>query len=126
MVDGPQKKKTVYMLINGKLSLKSGAPEPVPATVLGISRRSISELMRGLTYKTIYQGYVTARQAKSQFRILHVPDEAQDIDDPLRFRPKEMRRLYDIGRTHGLDPGKWAPEPPRLEKLERIEVQAAR
>ena len=126
MVDGPQKKKTVYMLINGKLSLKSGAPEPVPATVLGISRRSISELMRGLTYKTIYQGYVTTRQAKSQFRILHVPDDAQDIDDPLRFRPKEMRRLYDIGRAHGRDPGKWAQEPPRLEKLERIEVQAAR
>lgn len=124
MVEGPQKTKTVYMLINGKLSLKAGDTSPVAPTVLGISKRSIAELMRGLTYKTIYQSYVTSRQARSRFRILHVPDEAQDIDDALRFRPKEMRKLFDVGYRIGKDPANWAQEPPRLEPLERIEARA--
>lgn len=123
MVEGPQKNKTVYMLINGKLSLKTGDISPVPATVLGISKRSIAELMRGLTYKTIYQAYVTTRQARSQFRILHVPDDAHDIDDALRFRPKEMQQLFQVGRTIGGDPSNWKKEPPRLEPLERIEAR---
>jgi len=125
MVDGKQRKKTVYVLINGKLSLKVDTPQPVPATVMGISRRSISELMRGLTYKTIYQAYVTTRQARGQFRILHVPDETKDIDDPLRFRPKEMRALFDVGRSIGAKPASWLPEPPRLEALERVDEPVA-
>ncbi len=127
-VDGGVKaprKKTVYVLINGKLSLKADTPQPVPATVMGISRRSISELMRGLTYKTIYQAYVTTRQARGQFRILHVPDETKDIDDPLRFRPKEMRALFDVGRSIGAKPASWLPEPPRLEALERVDEPVA-
>jgi predicted patatin/cPLA2 family phospholipase len=124
MVEGSQQKKTVYMLVNGKLSLGAGESEPVQATVLGISRRSISELMRGLTYKTIYQGYVTTRQARGQFRILHVPDDVKDIEDPLRFRPEEMRRLFEIGRGIGANPSNWLPEPPRLENLERVDERA--
>lgn len=126
MVEGRQKNKTVYMLINGKLSLKNADTSPVPATVLGISKRSISELMRGLTYKTIYQAYVTTRQARSQFRILPVPDDAHDIEDALRFRPKEMRRLFEVGHKIGKDPSNWQKEPPRLEPLERIEARAGR
>ncbi|MGD9786034.1 MAG: patatin-like phospholipase family protein [Hyphomicrobiaceae bacterium] len=124
MVEGKQKKKTVYLLINGKLSLKASDSTPVPATVLDISKRSIAELMRGLTYKTIYQAYVTTRQANGQFRILPVPDDAQDISDGLRFRPAEMRRLFETGRQVGLDPSNWQKEPPRLEPLERIEANA--
>lgn len=126
MVEGPQKEKTVYMLINGKLSLKNADTTPVPATVLGISKRSIAELMRGLTYKTIYQSYVTTRQAGARFRILPVPDDAHDIEDALRFRPKEMRRLFEVGYEAGGDLSQWQNEPPRLEPLERIEARAPR
>ncbi len=122
MMEGPHKKKTLYMLINGKLSLKTDSAEPVSPTVLGISRRSISELMRGLTYKTLYQAYVTTRRSRGQFRILHVPDATKDIDDPLRFRPDEMRKLFEVGRTFGANPSNWREEPPRLEALERVEA----
>jgi hypothetical protein len=106
--------------------LENADTSPVPATVLGISKRSIAELMRGLTYKTIYQAYVTTRQARARFRILPVPDDAKDIEDALRFRPNEMRRLFEVGRNIGKDPSNWQTEPPRLEPLERIEVRAGR
>lgn len=127
MIEGPQKPKTVYMLINGKLALNAADTGlPVAPTVLGISKRSISELMRGLTYKTIYQAYVTTQRARSKFRLIYVPDETTDIDDPLRFRPAEMRKLYEVGRGMGRDPARWLDEPPRLEPLERIEYGARR
>jgi predicted acylesterase/phospholipase RssA len=126
MVEGAQTKKTVYMLVNGKLSLKTPSEAPVQATVLDISKRSIAELMRGLTYKTIYQAYVTTRQARGQFRVLFVPDDEPDIDDALRFRPKEMKRLFDLGRRIGGQPASWQNEPPRLEALERVEARAGR
>jgi len=126
MVEGKQKKKTVCVLINGKLSLTASDSTPVAATVLDISKRSIAELMRGLTCKTIYQAYVTTWQARGQFRILPVPDDVQDISDGLRFRPAEMRRRFEIGRKVGMDPSNWQKEPPRLEPLERIEASAAR
>jgi predicted acylesterase/phospholipase RssA len=123
MVEGPQKRKSIYMLVNGKLSLKAPTTEPVQATVLEISKRSILELMRGLTYKTIYQAYVTTRQARSDFRILYVPDDVHDIEDGLRFDPKEMKRLFDVGVDIGRQPASWQNEPPRLEALERIEAR---
>ncbi|MEZ5849105.1 MAG: patatin-like phospholipase family protein [Hyphomicrobiaceae bacterium] len=126
MVEGRQKSKTVYMLINGKLSLETDTKAPVPATVLGISKRSISELMRGLTYKTIYQAYVTTRLARADFRMMPVPDDVKDIDDPLRFQPAEMRKLYDVGHKMGRNPDLWLKEPSRLEPLERIEFDSRR
>jgi predicted acylesterase/phospholipase RssA len=121
MIDGPQKKKAVYLLVNGKLSLKAPVDAAVKPTVLEISKRSIAELMRGLTYKTIYQAYVTARQARSAFRITYVPDDELEIDDALRFNPSEMKRLFEVGRKVGSNPSVgWQTEPPRLESLERV------
>jgi predicted acylesterase/phospholipase RssA len=119
MLAGPQKTKSVHMLVNGKLTLDSDQA-PVKSTVLDITKRSVSELMRGLTYKTIYQGYVSAQQAKSAFRLMHVPDDLPDIDNALRFNPEEMRRLFEAGEKIGSDPSRWLNEPPRLEPLERI------
>lgn len=122
MVAGTQKKKTVYMLINGKLTREAGI-ELVKPTVIDISKRSISELMRGLTYKTIYQAYVTSKNARASFRMIHVPDDVRDIENALSFKPEEMRRMFEVGYISGRDKSRWLAEPPRLEPLERIAVQ---
>ena len=119
MVEGKQRTKNVYLLVNGKMSLKSEAPA-VKATVADISKRSIAELMRGLLYKTVYQAYVTTERAKARFNLLYVPDDVVDIADALSFKPDEMRRLFADGEKAGADPTRWAKEPPRLEPLERV------
>jgi predicted acylesterase/phospholipase RssA len=118
MVGGKHLKRRIYVLVNGKLSLLAGAP-PVGPNFKDISLRSISELMRGLYYKTIYQGYVTTRNAGGQFRIIYLPDEVP-TGDPFKFDKKEMRRLFEIGRKLGRDSKNWHREPPRLESLERV------
>ncbi len=118
MVGSKKRKRTVYVLVNGKLSLAAGAP-PVDANFKDISLRSISELMRGLYYKTIYQGYVTTKNAGSRFRIAYLPDDVA-TGSPMEFDQKEMRRLFKVGHRMGGDPKSWESEPPRLEPLERI------
>lgn len=118
MVGSQKARRTVYVLVNGKLSLTSEAP-PVVANFKNISLRSISELMRGLFYKTIYQGYVTTRNAGGKFRIAYLPDEVP-TGNALEFHKKEMRQLFQVGYRMGLDPKSWAKEPPRLEPLERV------
>ncbi len=120
MVGGKKKKRTVYILVNGKLSLTAGA-SPVDANFKEISLRSISELMRGLFYKTIYQGYVTTRNAGSKFRIAYLPDDVA-TGNAFEFEKKEMRKLFDVGYRMGNDPKSWQKEPPRLEPLERVKA----
>lgn len=120
MVGSKKKKRTVYVLVNGKLSLTAGAP-PVDANFKDISLRSISELMRGLYYKTIYQGYVTTKNAGSKFKIAYLPDEVP-TGSAMEFNNKEMRRLFRVGYKMGGDLKSWGNEPPRLEPLERIKA----
>jgi predicted acylesterase/phospholipase RssA len=122
MFNVPAKRRTLHVIINGQMRLFNAASAVKPK-VLDISRRSIDELMRGLTYKTLYQGYVAARNAGAVFRLVRIPDEAEVSDSALKFDPKEMTRLYTVGLAMGGDPAAWKAEPPRLEKNERISNQ---
>ena len=118
MVGGPRLHRTIYVLVNGKISLLAGAP-PVAPKFKDISLRAISELSRGLYYKTIYQSYVTTRNAGGRFRIMYLPDNVP-AGEVMRFKTNEMRKLFEVGRRMGRDMKNWKREPPRLEKLERV------
>lgn len=119
MLQTPAQKRTLHVIINRQLTL-ADATQAVEPKVLDISRKSISELLRGLLYKTLYQGYVSARNAKARFRLISIPDTETLSRTSLEFDPKLMRRLFDIGRQQGRDGTAWLKEPPRLESLERI------
>jgi predicted acylesterase/phospholipase RssA len=119
MLSGPYKRKYVYVVMNGSMKLRT-KQSTVPANVTGIAKKTITELLRGLSYKTIYQAYVTVRRAGASFNITYIPDEVQEIEDPLKFEPEQMRKLYEIGESLGRSGRVWHSEPPRLEDLERI------
>ena len=119
MFQTPATRRTLHVIINRQLTLANDA-EAVEPKVLDISRKSISELVRGLLYKTLYQGYVAARNANARFRLTSIPDTLTLPDNSLEFDPKTMRKLYDIGREQGRAASGWTNEPPRLEALERI------
>ncbi|MEJ1156869.1 patatin-like phospholipase family protein [Prosthecomicrobium sp. N25] len=118
MVDSRARHRNVWVLVNGKLKLQD-ADAAVKPEVLDITRKSITELLRGLLYKTIYQAYVTTRQSKAGFHLMAIPDDAPTLGDGLTFDPAAMSRLYEAGRQIGRA-GTWANEPPRLETFERI------
>ena len=119
MFETPARRRTLYVIVNHKISL-GDAPEAVEPKVLDISRKSISELLRGLTYKTVYQGYVSARNSNTRFRLLAIPDNEPLEHTSLDFEPEKMRKLFERGRGFGLDDKAWLKEPPRLENLERV------
>lgn len=124
MIAGKQKQKTVWMLLNGALKLRAEGAQ-VKANLPSISMRSISELLRGLTYKTVYQSYVATRQAGADYRLLFLPDEEKE-PNAFEFEEGEMRKLFEIGRRLGADPANWRSEPPRLEQFERLNRTAPR
>jgi len=119
MFKTPANRRTLHVIINRQLTLANDA-EAVEPKVLDISRKSISELVRGLLYKTLYQGYVAARNANARFRLTSIPDTLTLPDNSLEFDPKTMQKLYEIGREQGRTASGWTNEPPRLEALERI------
>lgn len=125
MLAGPYKRKNVYILVNGSMKLRN-ASAPVPASLQGIAKKSIVELMRGLSYKTIYQIYVTAQRSGTNFNLTYVPDDVPETRDPLEFVPEEMRALFEAGRSYARSGKAWQQEPPRLETFERVQPVSRR
>lgn len=119
MFDRPAKKKNLYVLLNSQMKLANAA-KAVEPDLASISSKTISELLRGLLYKTVYQGYVTARNARSSFRMTYIPDEAKPIEFGLNFDSEKMRALYRLGVYEGANMTRWHTEPPRLESHERV------
>lgn len=122
MLAGPYKRKNVYVLVNGTLKLRtSDTAGAVHANLTSIAKRSITELLRGLMYKQIYQIYVTVQRAGAHFHLAFIPDDVEETKDPLNFQPEEMAKLFEAGRRLALSGRHWQTEPPRLENLERID-----
>jgi len=113
------KHKNLYIILNSQLKLADAA-KPVKPDVASISAKAISELIRGLTYKTVYQGYVTAKNARSTFNMTFIPDDANPIEFSLNFDQKKMRQLFNRGVQSGRNVKMWRNEPPRLESFERV------
>lgn len=125
MIKGKQKHRAVHVIVNSHLRLKEGE-HPVEPSVVKIAMKSISELMRGLTYKTIYHDYVLTRQSGADFAMTYIPDDAKAPEDALTFDKEDMTALFEVGRKNGRDEAHWAKEPPRLDALERIAGLAPR
>ena len=119
MLNEPALKRHVYVVVNGQIRLQDAA-KAVEPEVLDISRKSISELLRGLLSRTLYQAYVASRQARADFHLISIPDSSVASKDGLTFDKGVMSHLYDLGREFGLSGTGWSTEPPRMEDLERI------
>lgn len=118
----PARRRTLYVIMNGQMKLAE-MTEAVSPEVAGITRKAIQELMRGLTYKTLYQGYVTARHAKAAFHMIAIPDDVSATEDALEFDPREMQELFEAGKKLGRTGKGWINEPPRLHDLERVSAR---
>jgi predicted patatin/cPLA2 family phospholipase len=119
MLETPASERSLYVIMNGQMKLAEAA-EAVNPDVGSIARKAIRELLRGLTYKTLYQGYVTTRNAGANFYMIAIPDNISATRDALNFDPQEMQQLFEEGKKLGRSGKSWMNEPPRLEDLERV------
>jgi predicted acylesterase/phospholipase RssA len=117
MIDPRGTDEHVWAIVNGRVSY--GNPAPVKGTnSASIVGRSISEMLRTITYRSIQQIYTMAHNAKADFKIAYLPDDVSE-PSPIEFDPVAMQALFAAGRSLGAS-GKWQAEPPRLERYERM------
>ncbi len=113
-------KKELYMVVNGNTT-RLNASQAVQPKALEIAKKAIMEMMRELQDDTIYRGFVIAGNVRSGYYLTHIPDSIPMSQASLNFNTERMQRLYDAGYQAGLrGPNKWAKEPPRLDKHERL------
>lgn len=109
----------VYAVVNGKIRLTADHG-PVHPTLPSIAASSIRSLFDTVTYKTLYQVYVSVRRARGEFHLTYVPDDLELSGTSMSFERSDMRKLFELGYNRGRDGSAWQTEPPRLEPLERI------
>ncbi len=117
MVDPKGSNENVWAVVNGHLSLAGN--RALSGTNSGsIIGRSISEMLRTISYRSVERTYVMSRNAGAKFNLAYLRDDAEETN-PIEFKPEEMKRLFDEGVAVGKT-GRWASSPPRLEPLARI------
>jgi len=116
MIDPEGEPQHVWAIVNGQIRWESEGG-PAGANVDTVLPRTISEMLRTITYRSIYRVYVMAKTGDAAYHLAYVPDDVTETD-PIKFVPVEMARLFEAGRKFGLAGG-WKAEPPRLERYER-------
>jgi predicted acylesterase/phospholipase RssA len=117
MIDPRGTDEHVWTLVNGRVSYIGNTS--LSGTNTGsIIGRSIGEMLRSLTYRSVQRIYGMARVARAQYHLAFLPDD-QPEPSPIAFDPATMQRLFEAGRAIGAK-GQWQDEPPRLERYERI------
>lgn len=112
--------RRVFIIRNGKIS-----PEwqPVEASTLSITGRSISTLIKNEGLGDLYRIYATAERDHMDFNLAAIPADFK-LKSPEPFDHKYMRALYDIGYRAGHVGYRWMKAPPGLEGQTRSQTQA--
>ena len=116
MIDPSGEPQHVWTIVNGQIRWETDGG-PAKANVDTVLPRTIQEMLRTITWRSVYRVYVVARTGAADFRLAYVPDDVAETN-PIQFVPAEMARLFEAGRRIGLA-GSWHTEPPRLERFER-------
>lgn len=117
MIDPRGTNENIWAIVNGHVSYARGV-DPSGTNTGSILGRSISEMLRTITYRTIERIYTMAANARARFALAYLPDEVPE-PSPIEFEPDAMRALFEEGRRIG-KAGNWQSEPPRLERYERM------
>ena len=111
--DGPQH---VWAIVNGQIRWETEGG-PTGANITNTLPKTISEMLRTITRRSIYRVYVMAKNGGAAYHLAYIPDTVAETN-PIEFKAPEMARLFEAGRQFALRQ-QWQAEPPRLERLER-------
>lgn len=113
MLAGNYRTKRVYFIINSCMCLRN-IKEPVDASFVAVTKKSIEEIMRSFLYRSLQTGIIMARNAGATPSIQFIPDEVTP-PDALNFDPVAMRELFEVGRAAGNNPASWRSDTPRAQ-----------
>ena len=116
MIDPSGEPQRIWTIVNGQIRWETEGG-PASANVDTVLPRTITEMLRTITWRSIYRVYVMARNGSADFNLAYIPDDVAETN-PIEFVPADMARLFEAGRKIGAG-GAWKPEPPRLDRFER-------
>ncbi len=115
MIDPRGSDENVWVIVNGHLSF-AGSKELSGTNSASILGRSISEMLRTISYRSVQRAYVMSRHGRAKFNLAYVPDDVPE-PNPIEFQPEALAALFAEGEALGRNGG-WANKPPRMETLE--------
>jgi predicted acylesterase/phospholipase RssA len=116
LVSGNHARKTVsgsrlYVIRNGRIDPQF---KPVSPSVLSVTRRSLSTLIKNQSIGDLYRIFTMARQSGVEFNLASIPtDFDQQTDEP--FDQKYMSALFDRGYEMGRHGYSWIKSLPGLQ-----------
>ncbi len=106
----------VWAIVNGQIRWETEG-EPTGANLQDTLPKTISEMLRTITRRSIYRVYVMAKNGGASYHLAYIPDSVPETN-PISFESAGMARLFEAGRQLALKQ-QWQDEPPRLERLEK-------
>jgi predicted acylesterase/phospholipase RssA len=111
-------KKRLYIIRNGKTD-----PEwqSVSETMLSVTRRSVSTLIKNQGVGDLYRMYASAQSDGIEFNLASIPSDFKDVESK-PFDQKYMTALFGRGYQLGRDGYPWVKTPPGIERVARSTV----
>jgi predicted patatin/cPLA2 family phospholipase len=105
---GVKRKRTVYVIRNGKVAPEWSAVKPKLASIAG---KSVSALIKTQGIGDLYRIYTGTVREGIDFNVIWVPDSFT-MKEPTPFDPTYMKALFELGYETGKDGIPWSKVPP--------------
>ena len=105
---GGKRKRTLYIIRNGKTAPTWSDVKPTLAAIAG---KSISSLIKTQAIGDLYRLYVTAKRDGVDYNLVMVPNSF-DMKEPQPFDPKFMNVLFQVGYQMAEKGVPWLKYPP--------------
>jgi hypothetical protein len=103
-----KRKRTLYILRNGKVAPEYSVVKPKLASIAG---KSVSSLIKTQGVGDLYRMYASARRDGAAFNAIWVPDSFH-MEEPEPFDPAFMKALFELGYEMGKNGIPWSKVPP--------------
>ena len=103
-----KRKRTLYVIRNGKVGPEWSAVKPKLASIAG---KSVSSLIKTQGIGDLYRIYASAKRDGISFNAIWVPDSF-DMKEPEPFDPTYMKALFELGYATAQNDMRWSKVPP--------------
>ena len=111
--------RRLYVIANDSIAQRD-AYKAVDGSLASIARKTILTLSKELLIQNVYRGYARAKNSGTGFYLTSVPDHLGLNSKSLNFDPKELRALYDAGRTTALSSSPWLRKPTGIGRFDIV------
>jgi predicted acylesterase/phospholipase RssA len=107
----------VHAIVAGKLY-----PDPtcVRPRLIGVLSNSVGSLVDAMTQSELIRIYTLALLTGMDYRFTALRQDFRDDNQPLSFRPSDLRELFDEGYRVGFTGDGWRSDPPGVRPREQV------